>query len=130
MRPRIERASTVQTLNGRAGDINLAADKLADLGATWAKVEPGKPRQPVMLTRVHMRYDRTFKNDLLLKVTDEAAPVDGKFQVRHAYEGNLQCPEGARYATQLKDRQRRERANLIRLTGWSPKMVEEKARAR
>src|SRR5262249_34710685 len=81
----------------------------------------------VFLTRLHARYDRAhFPEDLVLQVTGDTQNFQGRYILRHPFEGDLSCPAGVAYKRQLNERRHTEAANLSQLTGWSL----EKIRAR
>jgi hypothetical protein len=125
----IEHVSAVRE-RGRTSVIGLGDDKLAGLGASWFRGNSngaGK-RDKVVLTRLHVRYDAAhFPMDLMLRETDNAAPLIGRFSITHPYTGSADCPEGEQYRAQLAARSSRENANLTRLTGWSQELIREKA---
>jgi hypothetical protein len=118
----------------RARDRAMArlSDRLPELGAAWFsdKSRRGGRGERVVLTRLHVRYDAAhFPMDLMLKETNDAAPLIGRFAINHPYAGIASCPAAAQYRVQVMARADREIANLARLTGWSEELIREKAAA-
>lgn len=111
---------------GRAAGQNLLVagkDVTPLLGAGWPQ------SAPVMLTRLHVKYDKSFKSDLSLKVAEDAKAETPRFTIRHAYTGAMICPQAAAYRQQVAARHRRDVANLARLTGWSRSTIAAKEKA-
>ncbi|MFM2397922.1 MAG: hypothetical protein RL341_79 [Pseudomonadota bacterium] len=76
--------------------------------------------QPVMLTRLHVRYTRdTFPEDLMFTQTNDRQNWQTRYVLRHPFKGEANCPEGARYFAEVARRQEREAQQLASLTGWS-----------
>ncbi len=114
------RAAGVFWLDGGDGDTNLIG------------VEPsGKPRvkrpapasaaQPVMLTRLHVRYTpETFPEDLMFQQTADRENFQARYVLRHAWKGDPNaCPEAARYLESVRQREEREARALAELTATS-----------
>jgi hypothetical protein len=75
--------------------------------------------QPVMLTRLHVRYTRdTFPEDLMFTQTNDRQNWQTRYVLRHPFKGEATCPEGARYFAEVTKRQEREAQQLASLTGW------------
>jgi hypothetical protein len=75
--------------------------------------------QPVMLTRLHMRYTRdTFPEDLMFTQTNDRQNWQTRYVLRHPFKGEANCPEGARYFAEVARRQEQEAKQLASLTGW------------
>jgi hypothetical protein len=75
--------------------------------------------QPVMLTRMHVRYTRdTFPEDLMFTQTNDRQNWQTRYVLRHPFKGEANCPEGARYFAEVARRQELEAKKLASLTGW------------
>jgi hypothetical protein len=75
--------------------------------------------QPVMLTRLHVRYTRdTFPEDLMFTQTNDRQNWQTRYVLRHPFKGEANCPEGARYFAEVARRQEQEAKQLASLTGW------------
>jgi hypothetical protein len=75
--------------------------------------------QPVMLTRLHVRYTRdTFPEDLMFTQTNDRQNWQTRYVLRHPFKGEANCPEGARYFAEVAKRQEREAQQFASLTGW------------
>ena len=76
--------------------------------------------QPVMLTRLHVRYARdTFPEDLMFQETKDRQNFQTRYVIRHAWKGDVNaCDEAKSYVTQLPVRFEHEAQTLATLTGW------------
>ncbi len=83
-------------------------------------IAPGGGAQPVMLTRLHLRYTAaSFPEDLMLQETGDRANFQTRYVLRHAWTGSQDtCPAAAVYFDQLRRRQEREARTLADLSGW------------
>jgi hypothetical protein len=104
----------------------LARDELRELGVTWlggnfARLQtPWPSAGAVFVTRLHVRYDAaSFPEDLAFQVTGDTENFQGRYVMRHAWEGTAQCSEAERYRRELPERREREARALADLTGWS-----------
>ncbi len=77
--------------------------------------------QPVMLTRLHVRYTReSFPEDLALQQTSDRQNYQTRYVLRHPFKGSPNaCEAAAGYYRELARRQEREAEQLAQLTGWS-----------
>ena len=75
----------------------------------------------VYVTRLHARYDRaTFPEDLMFQTTGNTENFQGRYVIRHAWQGQASCPAGKEYLTKAVLKQQEDAAqNLARLTGWN-----------
>jgi len=106
----------------------LTVSELKELGVTWAK-SGESAGQDVFVTRLHFAYDRTgFQRDLLLKVTEDRENFQGRYVLRHPYEGRMQCEYGPEYITDTRNRLRDEAARLHDLTGWARGDIDKRIR--
>jgi hypothetical protein len=107
----------------------LTPAELRGAGVFWLD-QPGNPgvagglpqstTNPVMLTRLHLRYSRdTFPEDLAFLETADQQNFQTRYVLRHPYEGVMNCPEAEPYRGQVRDRREREALALNELTGWS-----------
>lgn len=116
----------------------LSAAELRQLGVFWTgdgttpgsappggrpapSFAPPQGGQNVFVTRLHVRYDAAhFPEDLVFQETGDRQNFQGRYVVRHAWNGSPDaCPEARRYFEQLRQRQEREAQTLASLTGWS-----------
>ena len=100
----------------------LSPDELRKLGVFWIDTpERGRvapQAQNVFVTRLHVRYDQEhFPEDLMFQETGDRENFQGRYVVRHAFEGKASCDISS-YEAQLRERQEREAQQLANLTGW------------
>jgi hypothetical protein len=101
----------------------LSADELRKLGVFWIDPASGRsvapsPAQNVFVTRLHVRYDEEhFPEDLMFHETGDRQNFQGRYIVRHAWEGEPSC-DISQYKASLRQRQEREAQQLANLTGW------------
>jgi hypothetical protein len=76
--------------------------------------------QPVMLTRLHLRYTAaTLPEDLMFQETQDRQNFQARYVLRHAWKGDANaCAEAKNYFDELARRQEREARTLASLTGW------------
>ena len=81
--------------------------------------------QPVVLTRLHIRYTReTFPEDLGLQETKDRGNFQTPYILRHPWRGSIfQCLDALdayyRYRGSVAEREERSAQMLASLTGWS-----------
>ena len=113
----------------------LSASELRELGVFWldAGGPPDGPRprpqarriapspaQNVFVTRLHVRYDKdSFPEDLKFQTTGDRQNFQGRYVMRHPWEGSSTCEAADVYRKELRARQHREARTLADLTGWS-----------
>ena len=116
----------------------LSPDELRELGVFWMDSpavgggggsrsgrqiwpmppQPGGPA-PVYITRLHVRYDREhFPEDLVFQVTGNRENFQGRYIMRHPWQGPADCPAVESYRAEVRERQEREAQTLADLTGW------------
>jgi hypothetical protein len=95
-------------------------------GVTPGAVAPPAPRsragaQPVMLTRLHLRYTPdTLPEDLMFQETQDRQNFQARYVLRHPWQGDANvCPEARSYLDEVARRQEREAQTLANLTGWN-----------
>jgi hypothetical protein len=100
----------------------LRADELRRLGVFWLDRQDERtriaPAQDVFVTRLHVRYDSEhFPEDLVFQETGDRQNFQGRYVIRHPFEGAATCDISA-YEEQVRERQDREAQQLASLTGW------------
>lgn len=114
----------------------LSPKELRDLGVFWVgdnKVKPEQkriaptPAQNVFITRLHVRYDKEhFPEDLVFQETGDRTNFQGRYVLRHPWEGDDTCPAVDDYKKNLIDRQEKEAQVLANLTGWDINSIRDK----
>lgn len=82
------------------------------------------------ITRLHVRYTaETFPEDIMLTETRDRSTFQGRYVIRHAWDGEIkECEEARSYFRRLRDRHEDEAENLARLTGWNVNNIKAKMR--
>ncbi|MGH7897487.1 MAG: DUF2330 domain-containing protein [Candidatus Binatia bacterium] len=111
----------------------LSRDELRKLGVFWldgerpgGRIMPPRPMPfpggalPVMVTRLHVRYSPdTFPEDLVFQETSDQENYQGRYVLRHAWQGSAEaCPAAKQYFEDLKRRREKEAQTLASLAGW------------
>lgn len=118
----------------------LSRDELRELGVFWLDGGPPsnqgiRPPQPtprrrgldVYVTRLHLRYTaETFPEDLRFQVTGNRDNFQGRYVLRHPWEGEARCEAAERYLEQLPQRRDKRAQRLASLTGWDIGDIREK----
>ena len=117
----------------------LSVAQLQELGVYWLQDGPSKPdprggwrggksmARDVFVTRLHVRYDaESFPEDLKFKTTGNRDNFQGRYVLRHAYDGEMQCDAAVDYKKQVNQRRETEVKTLANLTGWSRGGIREK----
>ncbi len=128
----------------------LSSDELRKAGAFWVgrpdqiegsvsgqnpsmnpsprRATPSSAAQPVLLTRLHVRYTReTFPEDLMFQETSDNSNFQTRYVLRHPFKGApSDCEAAKRYYEQVASRQDKEARELANLTGWSLTSIREK----
>lgn len=90
----------------------LNDEELKDAGVFWDD-------SSVFITRLHVRYNRNlYPQDLRFQETPNRDFFQGRYVIRHPYEGQANCSEADQYYERVRDRQERNAKNLANLTGW------------
>ncbi len=100
----------------------LSPVQLRDLGVFWLDDEANvRAGANVFVTRLHLRYaNAEFPADLLFIETGDRENFQGRYVVRHPWQGEPRCKAAEHYlATELPARQREEARRLERLTGMA-----------
>ena len=108
----------------------LNQQELKDAGVFWLDQQNPNNRwggSNVFITRLHVRYSRDkFPEDLKFQATSDRNLFQGKYVIRHPYEGKLTCDVGKEYRQSVKERQEREAKSLASLTGWKIKDIRDR----
>ena len=108
----------------------LSEAELRRAGVFWLDEPPpgagavGQARlgatQPVMLTRLHLRYTaETLPEDLMFQETHDRQNFQARYVLRHPWRGDPNaCAEAKIYFDALAQRQEREARTLANLTAW------------
>ncbi len=109
----------------------LSDKELKELGVFWLnnnQPTTSKPTQgrvmpqakDVFITRLHVRYDKAnFPEDLVFQQTGDRENFQGRYVIRHPWNGEEKCPQAKEYLTSaLPKRQQQEIKNLAHLTEW------------
>ena len=102
----------------------LTNQELVALGANWIGSADAVPfrgdRGSVYVTRLHVRYDAaSFPEDLALMETADRSNFQGRYVLRHPWQGDAKCDAAVRYSAALPERLKQQAKNLEGLTGWS-----------
>jgi hypothetical protein len=98
----------------------LTPEELRELGVFWSERPPRRGgAQDVFVTRLHVRYDgEHFPEDLVFQETSDRENFQGRYVLRHPYQGDASCQAADAYRRNLRARQDREAQTLASLTGW------------
>ena len=100
-------------------------DAAPPIGAGPGAAHLARPRggaaQPVMLTRLHLRYTpATLPEDLMFQETKDRQNYQARYVLRHPWPGEAGAyPEAKYYLREVALRQEREAQTLANLTGWN-----------
>ena len=103
----------------------LTATQLRNLGVYWLQPDQSNGRrvpagQDVFVTRLHVRYDsETFPDDLMFVETGDRQNYQGRYVMRHAWEGEANCAAATDYFKMVNDRNIVAGNQLANLTGWN-----------
>jgi hypothetical protein len=102
----------------------LTPEELKKAGVFW--LTPDQPNN-VFITRLHVRYNRnTFPEDLRFQETGNRENFQGRYVIRHPYQGEMNCSAGVEYKRGLQQRLEREAITLARLTKWDINEIRRK----
>ncbi|MDX1961334.1 MAG: DUF2330 domain-containing protein [Leptospiraceae bacterium] len=111
----------------------LSKDELQSLGVFWLNDNEQKNpwnggAMPVMITRLHIRYNNdTFPEDLMFQETKDTNNYQGRYILHHPWTGNRnECSEAETYFQNLSKREEARAKNLVMLTGWDLNTVHKK----
>jgi hypothetical protein len=83
---------------------------------------------PLVLTRLHVRYDRSFTSDLVFARSSNSIRYVSSFKVHQPFQGDAICPKAADYKAQVAEQRTKEIDTLQRLTGWSTSEIDRRGR--
>ena len=90
----------------------LNPEELKQAGVFWEN-------NSVFITRLHVRYNRNlYPQDLRFQETPNRQFFQGRYVIRHPYEGETNCSEAREYYKRVRDRQQQNAERLSQLTGW------------
>jgi len=113
----------------------LSQSELRELGVYWIggganAIQPRRPApqaQDVFVTRLHVSYDaKNFPEDLMFKETGDRSNYQGRYVLRHPWQGDSTCEAAANYKAGLPKRFEKEAQTLANLTGWDIDDIREK----
>jgi hypothetical protein len=124
----------------------LSNEELRQLGVFWLDAGGGPSQPPsvggvlrqrpmppamfppeVFLTRLHVRYDSAhFPEDFVFQETADRANFQGRYVLRHGWEGQESCPAADAYRQSLRDRREQEAERLASMTGWDVAAIRRK----
>jgi hypothetical protein len=113
----------------------LSNQELVELGARWiGSNDPsrlvGLGASSAYVTRLHVRYDASsFPEDLALMETGDRTNFQGRYILRHPWQGKASCEAAENYRAALPARFQKEAQNLARLTGWPQGEIESRMEA-
>ena len=90
----------------------LNSEELKDAGVFWDE-------SSVFITRLHVRYNRQlYPQDLRFQETPNREFFQGRYVIRHPYDGEANCPEAPAYYEKVRKRQEKNAKTLAKLTSW------------
>jgi len=121
----------------------LSDEELRQLGVFWHVEDlekqgifsPNNPNKSIVLpqarnvfvTRLHVRYTaEKFPEDLVLQETADRENFQGRYVLRHAWDGKATCDAAQAYRKSLPQRWDQEAQTLANLTGWDIAHVRDK----
>jgi hypothetical protein len=116
----------------------MTSRELLELGARWIGSDDNAPYPAgranagagAYVTRLHVRYDaKSFPEDLALMETRDRGTFQGRYILRHAWQGKSSCTAAVRYREELSMRFLKEASNLADLTGWPRRDIDARMRA-
>ena len=107
----------------------LSPDELRQAGVFWLDGQRARGGgQPVMLTRLHLRYTKaSLPEDLVFQETADRQNFQARYVLRHPWKGDAgSCAAAPAYFDDVARRQEREAETLASLTGWDVNVVRAK----
>jgi hypothetical protein len=115
----------------------LSHEELKGLGVFWIGESPKGDPQPMrrsmpqardaFVTRLHVRYDaESFPDDLVFQETGDRSNFQGRYVMRHPWEGESTCEQADVYRKGLPARREKEAQSLASLTGWDINAIRKK----
>lgn len=102
----------------------LTPEELRKAGVFWLDEQNGNN---TFITRIHARYTRAkFPEDLTFQVTPSQDNYQGRYILRHPFEGKVTCDAGKQYMSALQKRKEQDAQTLANLTGWDISQIRKK----
>jgi hypothetical protein len=102
----------------------LNSEELKKAGVFW--LTPSEPNN-VFITRLHVRYTRDkFPEDLMFQETSNTQQFQGRYILRHPFDGEMKCQAGREYQRSLMQRFEQEAQTLAKLTEWKIQDIRKK----
>jgi hypothetical protein len=102
----------------------LNPEELKKAGVFW--LTPSEPNN-VFITRLHVRYTRDkFPEDLMFQETSNTQQFQGRYILRHPFNGEMKCQAGREYQRSLMQRFEQEAQTLAKLTEWKIQDIRKK----
>ncbi len=102
----------------------LNAEELKKAGVFWLN---SNSTPSVFISRLHVRYARdTFPEDLQFQQTANRQFFQGRYVIRHPYQGESNCAAAQDYQKSVRNRQEQEAQTLTRLTDWNINEIRQK----
>ncbi|WP_424966362.1 DUF2330 domain-containing protein [Dinoroseobacter sp. S375] len=98
-------------------------EDLRILGARW--LEPSDaPGEGVYVTRYRARYTKEqMPRDIMFKTTKNRDNFQGRYVIRHPFDGPMQCEAAETYIAATRERLAEEAKTTVEMTGWDPGLV-------
>ena len=88
---------------------------------------PSPSSSSVFITRLHVRYTRDkFPEDLVFQETGNRDTFQGRYVLRHTFDGAPTCKAAYQYRRSLPRQFEQQAQNLARLTGWNLQDIRKK----
>jgi len=114
----------------------LKNKELVELGARWIDSDDDQPYRSsgggsdAFVTRLHVRYDaQHFPEDLNFLETKDRENFQGRYVLRHPWQGPPTCSAGDKYFAALPARYEQEAQTLAGLTGWRSEVIRARMEA-
>jgi hypothetical protein len=108
----------------------LTPDELRQAGVFWLDPKNGArgSGQPVMLTRLHLRYTReSLPEDLVFQETSDRQNFQARYVLRQPWRGDAStCSAAPAYFEDVARREEHEAVTLASLTGWDVNAIRAK----
>jgi hypothetical protein len=111
----------------------LSNKELVELGARWIGDDSDQAVArgvPAFVTRLHVRYDaQSFPEDITFLETKDRENFQGRYVLRHPWQGDATCQAAQAYRDQLPTTFAHQATNLAQLTGWPREEIEARMEA-
>ncbi|MEE3717972.1 DUF2330 domain-containing protein [Tumidithrix elongata RA019] len=107
--------------------LDSPSSSVPNLNSSFRRSRPQPTSSRVFISRFHVRYSRDkFPEDLMFKETTNQEFFQGRYILRHPFEGAAQCEGGQQYQKSLPVRFEQEAKTLAQLTGWNIQDIRRK----